>query len=257
VTTARAALLRTLILATGCTTALGAQSIPASAGEHDGVRHTSWLSRLSISARAGVLAPRGQSELFALLDDALSPGGDALRPRLVGGDVQYRLTPRWSVMIGGERGSRTIGSSSLMAPAGTTTGVAQRTSLELSGAQYLGAELEAIGLGGVASSGQHRVQLLLSGGVGAAQYRLRQWGEFVDVPRAYAYAEDFRSAGSGAFSFLGAGLRIPLSARLALQANARRQFGSAPMSADYSTFDRLDLGGTQVSVGFRLRPGGR
>jgi hypothetical protein len=36
----------------------------------------------------------------------------------------------------------------------------------------------------------------------------------------------------------------------------RHQVGSAPMSADFAEFDRLDLGGTRVTAGLRIHPAG-
>jgi hypothetical protein len=95
---------------------------------------------------------------------------------------------------------------------------------------------------------------VLAAGGGVARYQLRQWGDFVDEQRLVAFEADFNSAGRGAFGFASAGVEVPLQRWLALQAELRHQVGSASMSADYDTFDKIDLGGTRFSVGARFSP---
>jgi hypothetical protein len=97
---------------------------------------------------------------------------------------------------------------------------------------------------------------VLGAGRGVAHYRLRQQGAFLDVPQQIAFERDFRSAGRGGFGYGTAGVEVPLGHWVALQGEVRRQGGSAPMSADYATFDRLDLDGVRFSAGVRLQPGG-
>ena len=216
------------------------------------VRHR-WHDKVSVSAHLDILAPRRKSELYWLLDDALAPGAGAVRPRLVGLDVHYRMSERWSAIVGGQSGgSGTISSTSVVPPSGASGGVAQRTSLALSSMSYAGAELRAYRWPGTSPQVQDRLQVQVNGGMGVARYALRQWGSFVDVPLTEAYSADYRSHGAGAFTFLGTSVTVPVRQSIAVLLQVRRLFGSAPMSDDYSTFDRLDLGGTQFGLGVRL-----
>jgi hypothetical protein len=139
-------------------------------------------------------------------------------------------------------------------PASRSDDVPQRTTFELTSVGYAGAEWRALRWQGAGPDATDRLRLVLGAGGGVARYRLRQWGEFVDVERATAFQDDLTSTGRGAFGYASAGVELPLRRWVALQAELRRQAGSAPMSADYAEFDRLDLGGTRFGVGILLQP---
>ena len=215
----------------------------------------SWLDRLSVAAQYGVLRPAGGSELYALVDRALTPGADALRPTLVGGELHVRVRGPWSLVLGAEAGSSTVGSASRVRPAGTADAAPrQQTTLDLTSVQTLGANWRAFRWRGGSAGAPDRLRLVLGAGGGVARYRLRQWGTFVDAERALAFENDFRSTGRGGFGHASASAEVPLRRWVALQGAVRRQAGSAPMSADYAGFDRLDLGGTRLGVGVLLHP---
>lgn len=215
---------------------------------------STWLDRIDLSVRYGTFQPTGRSELYALLDRALAPGARPLRPRLVGGAVHLRLTERWGLLAGAERGGSVIASASQVEPEPTPGAVRQRTSLDLTSVQYLGAQWQAYRWRGEAGDTVGQPRLVLRAGGGTASYRLRQWGEFVDAERRIAFRDDFGSARRGTFLFASAALEVPLNRWVALQGELRRQAGSAPMSADYAEFDRLDLGGTMFSMGILVHP---
>ncbi|GLC26920.1 hypothetical protein [Roseisolibacter agri] len=214
----------------------------------------SWLGRVSVTARLGQLRPSGRSELFALMDRALLPTDGALRPRLTGGELHVALTPRFGVLLGAESGRSTVASVSRAQATGVTADVRQQTTLDVASLQYVGMEWQAFRWRGTRAGATDRVRLLLGAGGGVARYRLHQWGDFVDAPRSVAYADDFGSAGRGGFGYGSATLEVPVRRWIAVQGDVRRQVGSAPMSADFAAFDRLDLGGTRLGVGLRLRP---
>ena len=130
----------------------------------------------------------------------------------------------------------------------------QQTTLDVTSLQYAGADWEAFRWRRAGAGATDRLRVVLGAGGGVARYRLRQWGEFVDARRSVAYADDFASAGRGGFAYGSAALEVPLRRWIALQGDVRRQVGSAPMTADFAGFDRLDLGGTRLGVGVRLHP---
>lgn len=245
-----------LALAAVATVPLGAQRAPVAVATAPGAAGPGWFERISVSARLGEFRPAGQSELFSLLDHALTPGADALRPTLVGGELHFAVSDRWGVLLGAEAGRSTVASVSRVQPASGSGEVRQQTALRLTAVQYLGAEWQAFRWRGAGRDAPDRLRLVLGAGGGAARYDLRQWGDFVDAERRVAYDDDFRSAGRGVFGYVSAAVEVPLRRWVAVQGELRRQAGSAPMSADYASFDRLDLGGTRFSVGVLLHPAG-
>lgn len=215
---------------------------------------SSWLGRISVSAHLGELRPTGRSELFSLTDRALAPGAHALHPRLLGGELHVRVIGQWGLVVGAEAGESTVASASRVRSASSSSEVRQQTTLDLTSVQYLGVEWRAFRWRGGGLDAPDRLRLVLGAGGGAAHYRLRQWGEFVDVQRGITFQDDLRSAGRGAFGYASVGVEVPLRRWVAVSGELRRQAGSAPMSADYASFDRLDLDGTRLSVGLLVHP---
>ena len=188
------------------------------------------------------------------MDRALLPTDGALRPRLAGGELHVALTPRFGALVGAESGRSTSASVSRAHAAGVAGDVRQQTTLDVTSLQYAGVEWQAVRWRGARAGATDRLRVLLGAGGGVARYRLRQWGDFVDAQRSVAYGDDFGSAGRGGFGYGSATLEVPVGRWAAVQGDVRRQVGSAPMSADFASLDRLDLGGMRLAVGLRLRP---
>jgi hypothetical protein len=213
-----------------------------------------WLDRVSVAAQYGVLRPAGGSELYTLIDRALAPGTRALRPKLAGGELRVRVLGPLRLVLGAEAGGSTVASTSRVGPVPESAEVRQQTALDLTSVQYAGANWQALRWRARTPDAADRARLVLGAGGGVARYRLRQWGTFVDAQRALAFDSDFRSAGRGAFGYASAAVEVPVQRWVTLQAELRRQAGSARMSADYASFDRLDIGGTRLSAGVVLHP---
>lgn len=208
------------------------------------------LARVSVAAHVGEFRPAGGSELYALLDRALAPGSGPLRPKLMGAALHLQMSDAWSVVLGADAGGTTTASVSQAQPTTGVSDLRQQTTFELTSTQSLGIEWRALRWRGAGAS--DHLRLVLGGGGGLAHYRLRQWGNFVDVPQRIGFSDRFLSVGRGPFAYASAGIEVPLRSQLALRGEVRRLAGSAPMSNDYSTFDRLDLSGTTVSMGVRI-----
>lgn len=199
--------------------------------------------RITLVARYGALRPTAHSELYDLLDRALTPGSSALRPQVVGGELRVRVAKGFAAVVGAESGSDRVSSSSQTRP--TSGGdVRQETALTLTGVPYAGVQWTA--------RRWDRLSLHVGAGGGLARYRVHQWGDFVDASRGVAYADDYTSSGRGAIGYANIGAAVPVRSWLAIEADVRRQFGTAPMRGDYATFDRLDLGGTRIALGAAL-----
>jgi hypothetical protein len=199
------------------------------------------LERLSITARLGQFHLAGASEFFDLIDRDLAPGASALDHSLAGGELRLRLTSRWSLVLGADAGSRTVTSASATRPT-----LQQQTALETNSMPLVGAEYVAYD--------RRWFRVVAGAGFGMVNYRLRQSGEFLDVDRDVPFAGEFRSRGHGTAGYASLALVVPVRSGVALQAEYRRQVASAPMSADYSEFDRIDLGGSKLSAGVLIAP---
>lgn len=226
--------------------------VPAGAA-HAQERGAAWPSRLGVSVHGGEFRPAGNSEAFRVFDEALTAGTDALTPRVAGVELQVRLWRRLRVVGGVERGSRTIASQSRVQPVSSATPAEQRTTLDFTAVRYGGVQWQAWQWQG-ASRSVERLRVIVGGGVGQSQYALRQWGEFVDVPRQVTFSDDLQSKGRGTFRYLSASVEAPLSRQIALHGDIRRHAGRAGMNGDFSAFDRLDLSGTRLSLGVLVTP---
>jgi len=214
----------------------------------------SWRDRVSVVVRYDRFQPAGHSQFFTLVDRALSPGAGAIHPALFTGELRLRLGTRWELVGGGETGGTTVASSSIARPAGSSSDVHQSTSLDLTNTEYLGANWLAWRWSRGEVAGADRLRVKVGAGAGLSSYRLRQVGEFVDVQRDVTFHDDLRSAGRGTFTYLSAAAEAPLRPWLSLEADLRRRAGSAPMNADYASFDRIDMSGYSFGLGVQLQP---
>ncbi len=204
-------------------------------------------ARVSLTVRSGTFHSTGNSDAHRLLERALTSGRTAFEPLVTGASLHLPISSRWGVHAGVDGGHRTTSSESRVRPAGEIVPVQQRTQFALSSYVHAGLDVTAW-------KWSNRASLVLTAGVGRAAYRLRQHGAFMDLDRLVVFDNEFHSAGRGTVGYGGAALDVPLSHWASLQADVRRQGGSAGMSGDFAGFDRLDLGGTRISAGLALRP---
>lgn len=95
--------------------------------------------------------------------------------------------------------------------------------------------------------------LYLGGGVGAAWYRFQQRGSFVNTQTLNVFDDDFVTEEWGAVGYLAGGADFSLNPRAFLTTEARYVRGSAEVGSDFQGFDRIDLGGWQLSLGISVR----
>lgn len=244
---------------TSCTAAILASAVVASPLAAQATSDSQWsLSRLSASLQIGQFSLSGGSEAFELFDSALSSGTSALSPRVTSASLRWRAWDRLYVVASAEMGSRTMNSTSRVQGTNVTGASAQKTSFELNGVQTIGAQWHAWSwkaTGEAAKSDRaERLKLFAGAGLGRATYALRQTGSFVDAARRVAFNDDLQSKGRGSIAYLNAAAEVPVTRWAAVQLDLRRQFGSAGMNGDFSTFDNLDLSGTRYSLGVVISP---
>lgn len=154
------------------------------------------------------------------------------------GIANRRLDLLAGVEIGGsDSNSVSVGDS----PSGDP--VAQQTSLDRGPAVYAGARLRLLPPDG------RRLNVVLTGAGGVAQYELRQEGSFLDYRDGHAFNATYQTDGTYGFALLGGGVEVALGSRTHLLTDVRVRAGSAAPQGDYGEFGRLDLGGTQFSIG--------
>ncbi|HYW49407.1 MAG TPA: hypothetical protein VE861_02310, partial [Gemmatimonadaceae bacterium] len=195
-----------------------------------------------------------------LLDQALTPDASVLHPRLLSASVLYALTDDVSLVLRADAGGRSSRTTSIAQPSTPAADLSQRTTLRIRLQSTLGAQFTALRWHGRTSTPMHdHLRLQFGGGGGVVSYQLDQRGTFVDAARSLAYGAAYRSVGTGGVAYATSSLEIPVQRLATISASLRRQWGSARMTQDYATFDRLDFGGTTASVGLVLHPfgGGR
>ncbi len=93
----------------------------------------------------------------------------------------------------------------------------------------------------------------IGAGGGTMWYRFRQQGDFVDFQTTNVFASDFNSTGwTPAAQGMG-GVDVSITPLLALRGEARYLWAKAPLSRDFSGFNRIDLSGVQGTLGLTFR----
>jgi hypothetical protein len=90
-------------------------------------------------------------------------------------------------------------------------------------------------------------------GGGGAWYRLRQTGEFVDFRDYRIFSDTLEASGVHALAHALLGVDHWFTPHVGLNAEARYTVGGADPGQGFHTFDSLDLGGLQATLGFSFR----
>lgn len=93
----------------------------------------------------------------------------------------------------------------------------------------------------------------VGGGAGVTYYELLQEGEFVDFRDNRIFEAAPRSDGMAFTTHALAGADYWLTGRYGLNAEVRYTYGGADATDGFRTFDRIDVGGFQLTLGFSAR----
>jgi hypothetical protein len=93
----------------------------------------------------------------------------------------------------------------------------------------------------------------VGGGGGVMWYRFKQSGDFIDFATTRVFHDYFDSSGVTPTAQAFAGTDISLSPRFAVSTEGRYQWARAPLSRDFSGFERIDLSGFALTAGFSIR----
>jgi len=99
----------------------------------------------------------------------------------------------------------------------------------------------------------NKVVPFLGVGGGTMHYRFNQVGDFVDFQTTNVFPSEFNSEGwTPAMQGMG-GLDVSITPLLAFRGEARYVWAKAPLSRDFSGFNRIDLSGVQGTLGLTFR----
>ncbi len=94
----------------------------------------------------------------------------------------------------------------------------------------------------------------IGAGVGAAWYRFRQQGDFIDFTTNDVLPLQVSSQGWGPAAQASAGADATLTPRIAITGGARYTWARAKLGSEFDqAFDRLDLSGVAVTLGLTFR----
>jgi len=209
----------------------------------------------SVTLAAGFSHAAARGDLFADARTNLTLGRSAFDAISLGADVAWRVTPRLDATLGASY----AGSSARSAYRGwldqNDAPIEQTTSFERVPVTvglnvYLLPRERSIGRFAWIP---RRYALYVGASAGAAWYRYRQKGDFVDYQTSNVFADVFRSsAWTPAAQGLG-GMDISLSPTLALVAQTRYLWARGQLGPDFSGYHRIDLSGLSTTLGFTVR----
>lgn len=90
-------------------------------------------------------------------------------------------------------------------------------------------------------------------GGGWTWYRFEQAGDWVDFQTLDIFTQTFASDGQAPTAHVLAGAEVPLGPRFSLTGEGRYSWASTEMDRDFVGFDKIDLGGFQLTVGVAAR----
>jgi len=99
----------------------------------------------------------------------------------------------------------------------------------------------------------NKVVPYVGAGGGTMRYRFNQVGDFVDFQTTNVFPSEFNSEGwAPAWQGMG-GVDVTITPLLALRGEGRYVWAKAPLSRDFSGFNRIDLSSVQGTLGLTLR----
>jgi hypothetical protein len=209
----------------------------------------------SLVVRGGWAMARAGSDLFSFTTDQLTlrrgdfsaPSGDAdLALNL---NAQTQIVTSASVAIRSKRSEfrHFIDNNDL--PIAQTTNFV-RVPLTIGVKRYLTSTGRSIGKFAWIPS---RFAPYVGVGGGAMYYRFRQSGDWIDFKTMDVFADQYESDGWATTLNAQTGVDYSLGARFALTGEARYVWAKAPLSQDFTGFQKLDLSGFSTSIGVAVR----
>jgi hypothetical protein len=213
--------------------------------------------RASLTLRTGWAGARARSDLFTFTTEQLTLNRGDFSSASLGADVALRVLARTNVVFSlgfadanRESEFRDFVDNNELPIEQTTSFV--RVPITLGVKQYLMSTGRSVGKFAWIPA---RIAPYVGAGGGLMYYRFHQTGDFIDFasPAMNVLPLQFLSSGWTRTAHALAGLDYSLGPRFALTAEARYLWSSAPLSRDFSGFQRLDLSGLATTAGLMVR----
>jgi hypothetical protein len=209
----------------------------------------------SFALRAGFEQASAESDIFSFMTDELTLGRSDFAGVSFAGDLAFRIRPQLDLVLGGSYSGSSARSEfrdfvdNNDLPIEQTTSL-KRVPLTASAKLYLTSRGRSIGRFAWIPT---KFAPFVGVGGGAMWYRFRQRGDFIDMDTFDVFPDEFRSSGWTPTANGFAGLEVSLGPRFGLTGEGRYTWAKAPLSEDFSGFDRIDLSGYNASLGLYVR----
>jgi len=209
----------------------------------------------SVGLRVGYARPNAGSDVYSDFINMLTLGKSDFGAIDLAADLALRVAPRLEAVFSlGYAGSRArseyrdwVDQNNLPIEQRTTL---QRVPVTASVKWYFDAPGRSIGRFAWLP---RRYAPYVGVGAGAMWYRLHQWGDFVNFADSSVFSSSISSDDWALTGHAFAGLDVSLSPRFVLTGEARYTYARAPLGADFSGFDRIDLSGFSLTAGVAVR----
>jgi hypothetical protein len=233
--------------------ALAVLAVPRAAAAQDGFLFSAPQGGLTL--RAGPMLYSARSDVFdAMRKDLTLERGD-LRGPSVGVDIVVTPLSRWDVVLGIGYSEGSADSEFRDWVDQDDLPIEQVTRLQVipvtATLRYLPLT-RGRSISSVAWLPRSTTPYIGAGG-GAVWYRLRQTGDFVNFMDYRIFSDVIEAFGWRGVVHGVAGVDHWFTPRLGLNAEARYTHGGADPQQGFRSFDRLDLGGAQATLGFSVR----
>ncbi|MEO7084614.1 MAG: hypothetical protein ABI442_07010 [Gemmatimonadaceae bacterium] len=211
----------------------------------------------SVTFRGGWALASASSDLFSFTTNNLTLSKRDFSSPTVGADVAFRLHPRTDLVFSATWAGMNKSSEFRKYIDNNNLPIEQRTSfdrvpLTVSLKYYLVDRGRSIGrLAWIPT----RIAPYIGAGGGAEWYRFQQQGDFVDFQSQNldVFGATLESHGWAPTAHAYIGAEFSLDPRFAFVTEARYGWSKAPLSGDFTGFDRIDLSGFSTTAGIAVR----
>ena len=209
----------------------------------------------SLSLRGGLAAPEARGDVFQFVTRQFTLGRNDFRSGVLDADLGFRLSDRVDLALVASYARSLRGSEfrdwvdNNNQPIEQSTSLA-RVPLTASLKLYLAPRGRSIGSFAWIPA---RVAPYVTAGGGVMWYRFMQEGDFIDFGTKNVFPDKFTSSGWTPTARVAAGADYSLNQRLAFTGEGRYDWARARLGRDFVGFDRIDLSGFALALGFTVR----
>ena len=208
-----------------------------------------------LTVHAGYAHANANSDLFDFVTTNLTLNKSSFSGPSIGADLGVTVAPRLELSVSVDYSAAVRNSDDRVYQDNNNLPIEQTTSfrrvpLMANAILYLAPRGRSVGkLAWIPAT----VVPWVGAGGGTMWYRFQQEGDFVDYRTLNVFHSKLESSGwAPAFQGMG-GVDVTLSPRFAFTADARYMWAKGTLSRDFTGFDRIDLSGITVALGFTVR----